>query len=58
MWGAVLSQVDDKALCSDDEVVLWKRGIFIIRSFAYDLSNITLSALSWLELFVAWWTAQ
>lgn len=58
MWGAVLSQVDDKAFCCDDEVVLVKLGVVVISLFTYDFTNITLTTLSWLELFVAWWTAQ
>lgn len=58
MWGAVLSQIDDKAFCCDDEVVLVKLGIVVVSLFTHDLSNITLSALSWLELLAVWWTAQ
>ena len=58
MWGAVLSQIDDKAFCCDDEVVLVELGIVVISLFTHDLSYITLSALSWLELLAAWRTAQ
>jgi hypothetical protein len=33
-------------------------GIVVISLFTHDLSYITLSALSWLELLAAWRTTQ